>query len=125
MKGISSPPPKISFVSRGDPNSYDWDENDFIMDEEWHDLDFSGIVPPGTIGVFLRCGINSDTVGDRIQFRTKGNDNTRNRIYLSLAIPSVFTRLDSILALDENRLAEYDVYGSPTTLDIVVAGWFV
>lgn len=112
------------FHDRGDPSAFDYVFGDLTRDSTWRDLDLSGIVPVGAKTVALIVGIVTPTVGHVVGFRKNGNVNGFNSSELRGQVSNVFLVQDIIVALDSNRVIEYNANVSFTTINIVVKGWF-
>jgi len=142
MKGISSPVlidnltvtknasqqlTAIGFVDRGDHGT---DFNDsshggtLTIDDAWHDLDLSAIVPAGAKAVLLYVYMHGTAAGSAFAFRKNGYTSTKTFFVLEAA--NVGKYASCIVACDTNRVIEY--LGSVTTTtdaEIIVAGWFL
>ncbi len=62
----------LQFVAKADQQSYDFVKADFTTDYAYHDLDLSGIIPVGTVAVFLYGAYKSDSFDAEGSFATKG-----------------------------------------------------
>ena len=113
------------WVKRGDPSDYDFDETDLTHDNNWYDLDLSSIVPSGATWVKLRVYIIGVGTSKEIDFRENGNSNT-------YATGGVITQVASIpiegqvdIPLDFDRVVEYKISSTLSTVGIVVIGWYM
>ncbi len=65
-------------INRGDPAVKDFETVDFTIDNAWHDLNLTAIIPAMTGFLFCTVEINYNAIGRLVQFRTKGNVNRPN-----------------------------------------------
>ena len=112
------------YVDRGDPTDWDFTHADLNMDNNWYDLDLSGIITDSdAVLVHLRAVIKDASVDARLQFRENGNVNAYNVATLGTQIANVNMWGDLWVALDENLVIEYL---ATEVLDVVyglVRGW--
>ena len=114
------------YVDRGDPSSVDFAVGDLTTDGTVHDLDLSSIVPVNASSVLLHVIVKDGTVGNRIRFRKNGNSNMINIGVVRTQAANIDINQDVIIALDANRVIEYDATNTVfTTLEIIVKGWFI
>jgi hypothetical protein len=114
-----------SYVDRGDPADWDFTDTDLTKDNNWYDLDLSGILPSGVSSVLLRVFIRSPLVGEFISFRKNGNSNTFNIDALFTQVGDGWMRSSVVVAVDDNRTIEYNI--SSANFDFIfisVGGWF-
>lgn len=115
----------INYYNRGDPAAADFAHTDLTIDNAWHDLDLSGIIPKNTKVVLLRIVLTCDAAWRNVLFRTKGNSNEINCSYLRNFSAGSEIPFDVIVSPDSSGIIEYKV--TPDTwskLTITVAGWF-
>jgi len=113
------------FVNRGDPTEPDFDKFDLTSDDDWHDLDLSGIVPVGVSAVLFRAYIRSGGIGNYFHLRRRGNEN-------NIAIPGFRTQREDnyndqalICAVDDERFIQYLASNvNWTDLTLIILGWF-
>jgi hypothetical protein len=114
------------FVDRGDPAAYDFTQPDITIDEAWHDLDLSAVVPAGAIAVFFSALLNVTGVGSTLLFRPNGQANQINRSQIVIQAANVNFGQDMIVALDSGRIIEYLASGGAfTSISIIIRGWWV
>jgi len=114
-----------SFVNRGDPASYDFDENDLMPGGSWVDLDLSGIVPEGAEAVLLMVLAIPSGVGKMIKFRKNGNAENKAIAKMISQVTSVEFAAELIVPLDDDRKIE--VLASIVGFDVIaisVVGWW-
>lgn len=117
---------KSAFVDRGNVNVPDWQAGDLTRDSAWHDLDCSPIVPADATGVLLRVAYMSTSITRNLRFRNKGVTGWPNTVECRVVAANVAHHEDKIVAIDENRLAQYFV-SHPTVwnyIQITIAGWY-
>jgi len=113
------------FVNRGDPGAADYTHATLTLDNAWHDLDLSSIVPADATAVLLAVVVKDNAVGSRIKFRTNGNSNIYNVSQCYTTVVDAYTAVDCAVACDSNRIIEYDATTDCDYISIVVKGWFV
>lgn len=114
-----------TYVNRGDPAASDFVKADLTTDDNWHDLDFSTIIPAGAIAVNLQLVILASTTQRYFILRKKGNSN-------AYAAPTVRTQVANgvndacfVVSLDSNRKCQYKASNIVwTVIAISVLGWF-
>jgi len=125
----NTPTAGMSYTSRGDPNGPDFDKNDLVYDNAYHDLDLSAIVSAGasqvTLFVKLAYSVTGGTIN--VYFGKNGNSNDYNMAALRSAssCPLVFARFN--IECDTNRVIQYKIASGTecTTCDITVCGWWI
>lgn len=114
------------YVHRGDPGAWDFLIGDFTINDAWHELDLSGIVPANTSAVHLLVTINNTGVGKLIQFRHTSQVNVNNVASCKLKVAGISDWFDIVQALDTNRKIDYYVIsGGWTFIGIVARGWWL
>ncbi len=114
------------FVDRGDAVGTDFSVGDLTIDDAWHDLDLSGIIPVNAKAVILRVECSSPSAGDRSKFRTKGHSREDNVSIARSQVTGINIGYDLVVVPDINGVVEYRVStGVYTVFEIVVGGWFV
>lgn len=114
-----------AFADRGDPAAADFDENDLTLNDAWHDLDLSGIVPEGATAVCLYCSIFAGGIFNYLYLRKKGNANFVNISGLVTQVNGIPNDNDVIVPLDANRVIQYfGETGFPGNLTLTVKGWW-
>jgi len=123
IEQIGVPP---CYIDRGDPADYDLVQGDMTLDNDHHDFDLSSIVPEGATAVHLRVLLKNTIVNKRIEFRKKGNVNTRNTAQCTTQVANVTLNNDVIVAVGESRIIEYWANaGGWVSISIVVRGWIL
>jgi len=113
-----------AYVDRGDPADNDFEIGDLTADNNWHDLNLSGIVPAEAKAIHLTCVIESTLKEKFARFRKKGNINAANVLINRAQIAGVRHHTDGFVACDSNRTIQYFIQ-SPEINDInlSVRGW--
>jgi len=110
--------------SSGDPAAPDFTAGTLTLDNNWHDLDLSAIVPAGRNFVLLRVFLSAvSTTTKSVFFRKNGNSNAVNVSSIS-AYAGQVAYADVIVPMDANRVIEYEGVASPYALEITIGGWF-
>lgn len=116
----------LVFVCRGDVGAVDFDQDDLTHDNEWHDLDLSLIVPPGSKIARLSLGIADDVVNSSINIRRKGLTTAPNRYCLRTLLADQYHDGWYDAPLNDNRLIQYRVnVADVDVIEILVMGWFI
>lgn len=119
-------PPGDRFVDRGDPDAYDFLTGDFIKDGNWHDLDLSGIISPGTKMVIIRIGINVTSLTAFLYLRKNGTVNLYNEAICKTDVVGQSQYFDVHVAVDANGIIEYRcTTANISALNFIVRGWIV
>jgi len=119
--------PGYKFVNRGDPADVDFVMPFWTIDNAYHDLDLSSIIPKGTKAVLARLLIRSTYDTDWVVIRTKGQTNDFNRTRLRMQVANVFNEADIWLMPNADRLCEYKIssYGTWNEIGLTIRGWIV
>ena len=113
------------FVDRGDPADYDYAKEDLTIDGAWHDMNLSAIIPEKAKAVFIIGHLEGNAVDWHIRFRKNGNVNEVAHGGMETLRANVERHRSSVVALDDNRIIEYNVDNQAwTTLDLAVKGWW-
>ena len=114
------------FVDRGDSVGVDFSVGDLTIDDAWHDLDLSGVIPVNAKAVILRVECNAPAVGERAKFRTKGHSREDNVSIIRTQVAGIGISYDLFIVPDINGVIEYRISTiAYTVFEIVVGGWFV
>lgn len=122
----NSPTTGESFVDRGDPATYDFDETDLTLDGTWRELDLSRIVPSSATRVLLSAQIE-DTFGangDWVHFRDTGKSNNYNVSGIQSgggAEPA--NHIQDVMVMLSSQAIDYKGYAGGEVL-ITVRGWW-
>jgi hypothetical protein len=112
-----------TLVDRGDASSADFEVGGLTIDNAWHDLDLSSIVPAGAIMVRFAVLYNSGVDAARwMWFRKNGNSNELSKSGIRSETWSVQHPTIDVFC-DSNRVIEYLINDSLTTLSMTVTGW--
>jgi len=95
-------------------------------DNNWHDLDLSPIVSPGTVLVFMTVIIQSSAItgGESIFIMKKGGDIwSFEKLVPQVADQAIWGSFS--VSPDSNRLASYRITGDTSIFDIIIVirGW--
>lgn len=112
------------YIDRGDPAAPDFVLGNLTVDNAWHDLDLSGIVPAAgaNMKVYLRLDLYASEK-KKMFLRHKGH---ANEINMALAqVTTAYHKDDTYyVVLDANRKIEYKLEVTMWgVVDITVRGW--
>ena len=123
IEAIGIPP---TFIDRGDPAAKDFETGDFTADDNWHDLDLSGIVPEDATAIAATVLLFNIAVNKDVFFRKNGNVKTFNVSRFTTQVASVLISGDIIVAVDADRKIEYMLEtGGWMTIHLTVKGWWL
>lgn len=116
-----------TFVHRATPSADDWTKDTITCDNTWRELDMSGVVPAGAAGKRVRLQVlyKQNTVGRHFAVRKIGETYFRSvdRVNILVANEDHWQMVEAIC--DANRKIEFQCSVSPTTLGIIVTGWWI
>ena len=119
-------PEECMFVNRGDPAAPDFTQATLTLDDNWHDLDLSTIIPAGTQAVLFSAQLKANIAYSHFIMRTKGNVNAWAVASGNAVTTGAISRETLIVAPNANRIVEY--VGKNTTwpaLTLTVVGWWI
>jgi hypothetical protein len=124
MASKSSSPIRIIDRGAGIAGYPDFNQNSFLQDGSWHDLDLSAIVPANAKLAIVSVTIINATAGKTISFRSK---NGTNYNYCSLVAQVAVQRIGNqfIIPLSGGKIqfnADMTVWAE---INLTVMGWFV
>ena len=114
------------FVDRVEEGGYDKLVADFTKDDNWHELDLSGIIPKNATWIFFTIIIGSADDTAEVYFREVGGTagNYRGRQYVQVANKPIV--LTSYIPITNAGKIEYRVSNVTWTyLHLTVRGWFI
>lgn len=114
-------------VYRGDPATWDWQHSDLTIDDAYHDLDCSSIVPAGATHIIFVGYMRQDTTaGAWMKIRKNGQSNDYVRFAKRCVVANVYDDFWGVVACDTDRKVEYAVNNAAGnwTIRLTVAGWF-
>ena len=118
-------PSGYKFVDRGDPTPHDFDIGDFTLDDQWNDLDLSGIIPKGAKLVTLIVLISDNNPNLYIKFRTKGNVNACNMLGAYTQAAGIFNFANGDVKPDTAGIIQYKASAALSDyLFVTVRGWW-
>lgn len=125
MKGIGSPAGD-KFFNRGDPATFDYDQNTIFVEDTWTGLSLSTIIPAKTTAVLL--SVMAEDVGGMplpLRFRTTGNSNEKNiSMVLSMAIGLNYYH-DLLMPTGGAQSIEYHIpVDGIGLIQLTVKGWW-
>lgn len=113
-------------VDRGDVGGYDVLMAALTLDNEWHNLDLSSILPTNAKWVRLRAQANSMTAPESLMFRRKGNTNNINVDGVFIAVESTDTNAWPLIKVGNDGIIEYcGTVGTWYSIYITVIQWIL
>lgn len=114
-----------NYTHRGDPASPDFTQATLTEDNDWHDLDLSGIVGAAVRLVLIRIVTQVDAAGKGAIIRPKAQSNSYNVGKLYSQVANVYQAQDFLVLTDAAGKCEYlFATATWTTIQITVGGWF-
>ena len=115
-----------AFVDRGDADSADFDLFSLTTDNNWHDLDLSGIVPAGAKAVLVTVVLLSATASTSLTLRKKGNTLEVNVARMTTTVANLTHIADLACPISTTRFIQYNILDIPWTfLSLSVKGWIL
>lgn len=116
------PKPGLQCIDRGDIDTVDFSNiGNMTIDGNWHDMDWSSLVPAGTKYIDCMIQHTGPTVSDNIRFRRKGNANLVNSAFIINRTVNLMEFEVVRIQLNSDRIAEYN--GTQTTLLALFISW--
>ena len=114
----------LAYVDRGDPAAADWVIGALTADGTYRDLDCSGVVPAGAIGIDFYVFIMDDVVSRQLTLRKKGNTNEFNTLVVLNQAAGVYGFGNGTVPCNAGRVVEYKLTNAVITdVGIVITGW--
>jgi len=118
----------MDYQDRGFIDGWDFDENDFIADSTWRELDVSHIVPEGARLVFITVAFQATEAGKRMiitQDKDNGSGNANHwRIHTQVAGQCCWGN-GCIMCTADGKIGYYLYSGTYSTIHFSVRGWLV
>lgn len=113
-------------IDRGDPADHDFFADDLIIDNDWHDLNLSNIIPQDTKFVLIRCKLQTNLIGKKVYLRKKGNVNGINVAIASTGVSALPVYFDLWVACNgTDTPVQYKVNNVEwTSFVLTVRCWF-
>lgn len=114
----------MKYVNRGDPAVPDFTDTDLIIDNNWHELDLSAIVPEAGANHLVHLRIDFGGTGATLEgwLRERGNANTENAERYITRDEATHSR-SGLVMTDTQRKIQYRVWIGMNTFNITVRGW--
>ena len=123
IAAIGIPP---CYIDRGQTSGPDFTEATLTIDNAWHELDLSGIVPDGASAVVLRCGFHSDIVNWVFRLRKHGTTMTQVTSVGTQQVAGIKMAHTPTIGISTDRKIDYRfVAAANLALTITVRGWFL
>ena len=113
------------FFNRGDPSSLDWEETDLTLDNAWHDLDCSGVVPIGAKAILFYVRIKDGIVEKTFFMKKNGNSNDININQMRTQVVDISIDNTFTVPCDNNQVVEYKSNTGIDIIDICIIGWLM
>lgn len=112
------------FINRGDPTPADFEETDLTQDNNWHELDLSGIIPENAKGVIIASVLLAQQASSSFQLRRAGNVNN-NAVSGSVTQVANQVMLQTFtVPLSDDRKLEYNAEAANWfVLNLTVTAW--
>ena len=105
----------------------DFDQGDLTLDGTWKvdGLDLSAIVPAGANAAVVYCSVQDNAAGELFMIRQNAT-NTFNRAEYYTQVANIYIPSTPVLiALDSNRLWDYNGDVGIAVINIYIVGWFI
>lgn len=123
IEAIGIPP---VYITRPDPIANDFLTGDFTQDGNWHDLDFSPIVPVGASAVNIQLRVSNTNVIQTIDMRPKGSTTTMGLTVIQNQVANQYETAVVVVSVDADRKLQYKVPGNPfSTITLKTRGWWL
>jgi hypothetical protein len=95
---------QLGYFHRGDPGSADFTLGDLTVDNDWHDLDLSAIVPANAQAINLKVNIRANVISNRFAIRRKDVSNEWNTLVVWTQVANVRKGVLEPVACDADRV---------------------
>lgn len=110
---------------RGDPTAFDFTIGDLTIDNAWHDLDLSSIIPEGVRAINMITNIRGTAAQVRVAFKRGGQVNDYNMCSIWTQKINVKIGGSFPIAVDENRIMQYKIANATINIcGLCIAGWW-
>lgn len=114
------------FVAREPITDYDFDDENLIFDNDYHDLDLSSIVPKGNILLLIQYKMGYENSNKYLKLRKKGYTTDYEAFVVAVTNGVLTNRGFCLIECNADRVIECNL--SPDTdhfTGLIVQGWFV
>ncbi len=124
LAAIGIPP---VYIWRGDPGPVDYVVGDLTIDDNWHVLDISSIVPAGAQAVDIRVTYTNTTINRELAFKKEGQTFGTVGLSFITQVASLANKGNGLIALNDDRKIEYKVRdaGNWLGISITIKGWIL
>jgi len=114
---------RIELIDRGDPIASDFTQADMTLDNAWHDLDLSAIVPADAIWVMFIVELRHNVGDGFLQFRKNGNANVfaSPKVYVQVVNEEVAAQM--LVPCDDAQIIEYRADLNIQFVTMTILGW--
>ena len=115
------------YITRGDPDAWDYNIGDFRIEQTWRELNLSGLVPAGAKAVHVRVGLKNNIINETFSLKKFGQTNSYVGVTGRPLIGTLLYEYDWIVAISEDRKLEYRITdnGTWTQINFCVKGWIL
>ena len=110
------------YISRGDVAVADFDKDDLIADNDYHELDLSSLCPVGTKIVRIRVNATWGVADKAIFIRKKGYVNETNIGRWQIPIANHWVDNQQDIDIGEDRIVEYKITIPSNYLYVFIQG---
>lgn len=113
------------FHDRGPHDSFDYSLGDLTVDNAFHELDLSSIVPDGAKGIVLHLKASSTDITKLARMRRAGDPETLTRCVIRPQVANIEITVHVIIPVDSTRKIDYMLRADGwVTFIITVKGWW-
>ena len=116
----------FGFVFRGDNPSWDFTGGDLVIDNAWHKLDLSAIVPENAVAVLLKVNLKATIAGKKFDLQRGDQLLAINTCALWTQVPDLTIGGVFVIPCTEGRWIRYKAnVATWNTLNLNVNGWWL
>lgn len=114
------------FVDRGNPSTWDWNDEDITFDDDYHILDLSDVVPPNAVAVIMQISCKSDISDNYISMRHPSHTNDLNIACVRTKEANTVTAIQVIVYLGGTPEIEIAASaGNWVYIRCAIMGWLI
>lgn len=115
------------FMKKPDQQSYDFTLSDFTIDDNYHDLDLSTLIPAGAKVVLLWGAYKTNTADSEARLAQYGHTGLYLKTLRHQHVVNVGQDIDCLMPVDSNRKIQYAFASGPTYvyINLQVVAWFI
>jgi len=113
-------------VHRGEILVPDFQVGDFTIDDEWHDLDLSSILPANAFAFIVAGSFDVDSGAEYIQIRPKGFTGSYTKFKSRSLVINAQHDFHGTIFCNNNQIVEYQIsIATWATLYFCIRGWWI